>query len=374
MSRRPWAAVLTPAGRSAVATIAVEGPCAVEQVEPLFVSASGRRLSRLDVGAIAFGCWGKPRGEEIVVCRTTRGVEIHCHGGAASSSAILESLSPQVDIATTPTPWLEAEYPGRIEQTAVLALASSSTLPTAARLLSQLHGALRRELDLVVSDLRSENARRAQDRLKSLLEEAPFGQHLTEPWQVVLSGPPNAGKSSLINRILGYERAVVFDQPGTTRDVVSSISPLDGWPVLWCDTAGIREAKDDLEQQGVERALDVGRRADCMLRVLDVEQWRRQAAPDSGESADAIQVINKIDLARDVRLPQGSVGVSAATGQGVSELLELVSRKLTGRAPSDFDRPLLFTKEQVESVETAYTALETLDRQVALETLLEMLR
>ncbi len=383
MSRRLWAALLTPPGRSAVATIAVEGPGAAEIVEALFVSASGRKLSGLAVGAIAFGCWQDQRGEEIVICRTQRGVEIHCHGGAAASTAILNSLRPQVDIETTPTQWLEAEHQGELERAAVIALASSCTQTTAARLLAQLHGSLRRELQSIAEDIDFDRPAIARDRLDDLLDNARFGRHLTKPWQVVLSGPPNVGKSSLVNRILGYDRAIVFDQPGTTRDVVTSSSPLDGWPVTWSDTAGIRESSDHLEQQGVARARTAQNRADCLLHVVDVDHWRRAKSEKQTESATSalstdsdrtIHVINKLDLAADLTLPEGFVGVSAATGQGVKELMDLVGKRLIGKAPAELQAALLFTSEQVEMAESARDALENEDATAALQSVLAMLK
>jgi tRNA modification GTPase len=91
-------------------------------------------------------------------------------------------------------------------------------------------------------------------QLDALLRWSEFGRHLTQPWQVVLTGVPNVGKSSLINRLLGYSRSIVYAEPGTTRDVVTAATAFDGWPVELSDTAGLRDAAGEIEAAGVERA------------------------------------------------------------------------------------------------------------------------
>src|SRR5690606_16577637 len=116
---------------------------------------------------------------------------------------------------------------------------------------------LQREIDAIGDEIaaggedvpaRFEEARR---RLAALVDRAPLGLHLTRPWHVALAGAPNVGKSSLLNAVLGYGRAIVFDQPGTTRDVLDAVTAIDGWPVRLTDGAGLRESVDALEAAGV---------------------------------------------------------------------------------------------------------------------------
>ncbi len=87
--------------------------------------------------------------------------------------------------------------------------------------------------------------------LDAVLRWTDLGTHLATPWRVVLAGAPNVGKSSLINALLGYGRAIVFDQPGTTRDVVTADAAIEGWPITLADTAGLHDASDATESAGI---------------------------------------------------------------------------------------------------------------------------
>jgi tRNA modification GTPase len=100
---------------------------------------------------------------------------------------------------------------------------------------------------------------------------------------VVIAGPPNVGKSSLINALLGYQRAIVFDQPGTTRDVLTATTAIDGWPVELADTAGIREGDDAIETEGVARALAEIRAADLVVEVWDASQETGDRGQGTGD-------------------------------------------------------------------------------------------
>src|SRR5262249_42285045 len=137
----------------------------------------------------------------------------------------------------------------------------------------------------------------AEELIGQLLNRAPLGAHLTQPWRVVIAGPPNVGKSSLINAILGYERAIVFDQPGTTRDVVTAATALDGWPVELADTAGLPAGVDPLDRAGIERETAQADEADCLLLVFDASQpWTHEHELLIERWPSAIVVHNKHDL------------------------------------------------------------------------------
>ena len=138
---------------------------------------------------------------------------------------------------------------------------------------------------------------------------------------VVLTGPPNAGKSSLLNRLLGEPRAIVSDRPGTTRDVIEVSVALAGTLVTLIDTAGLREVEDEVEAEGIARARRAISTADVRIELRDASDLTAQAE----ESNDVIWVANKIDRVSTV--PQGWIGVSALTGDGVDALLTVLGKR-----------------------------------------------
>src|SRR5207248_5393874 len=171
------------------------------------------------------------------------------------------------------------------------------------------------------------DAQREEPRLQSLDRLAGLGRHLTVPWRLVVAGAPNVGKSSLINALAGYQRCVVAATPGTTRDVVTTSLAIDGWPVEIADTAGLRTALADLEQQGIGLARQAVATADLCLWVLDASAalvWPEFSI------ANVCFVINKVDLeaAWDLEQANHAVRVSALTGSGLAGLCAAISQRL----------------------------------------------
>ena len=157
---------------------------------------------------------------------------------------------------------------------------------------------------------------------------------------MVVTGPPNVGKSSLVNALAGYQRSIVMPTPGTTRDVVTTRLAIDGWPVELADTAGLRETADALEAQGVRRAREAAGAADLCLRLVDASAPRPSTADGgtdgtTGADEKAVWVINKIDLpsACHADAVPDAVRVSARTGAGLAELCDAVGRRLVPDAP-----------------------------------------
>ena len=164
------------------------------------------------------------------------------------------------------------------------------------------------------------------DELRQWLER-PRVEPLKDGVRVVVAGPPNAGKSSLINAIAGEERAIVTAVPGTTRDHIEVPLALGGVPILLTDTAGLRETRDEVESIGVERA---GR----LVEVTDVLLWLGEPI-DAPDHPRRIGVHAKADLPERGPVPEGSIAVSSVTGEGIALLLGEIERRARTLLPTE---------------------------------------
>lgn len=356
--------LLTAPGRSALAVLAVEGPRAVEAVTQHFQSANAKPLSSQALNRVIYGHW---RDEDLVVCRTADdAIEIHCHGGSRSSARILQDLAEVGCRQVSPEDWATTHAVNAIEAEAELALSSATTERTARHLLRQCQGALQTEIECIQAALHEQNIELACEKIAVLLSWKEFGLHLTQPWRIVIAGRPNVGKSSLINAIAGYQRAIVYDQPGTTRDVVSVETALDGWPVELNDTAGMHDSTDSLESEGIQRAQQEALRADLLLWVVDAtslgkSHWQdvaavaKEQAKEAGVVLDEVAhliVVNKIDLVEQSKSPSSEfLAISAIEERGLSELLSATTQTLIPRVPAE-NEAIPFTSRQVECLET----------------------
>src|SRR4029077_2665085 len=148
----------------------------------------------------------------------------------------------------TVTTWkkLISPEPATLRTIALRNLTKAMTLRAANVLVDQSLGAFDRAIRRITELFDQSRINAASDGLNRLLRWAPLGRHLTTPWRVAVCGPPNVGKSSLVNALAGFRRTVVTPTPGTTRDVVTTLIALDGWPVELLDTAGVRTTSEVL--------------------------------------------------------------------------------------------------------------------------------
>lgn len=215
--------------------------------------------------------------------------------------------------------------------------------------------------------------------MELLLRTAPEGRLLRRGFRVAIIGRPNAGKSSLLNQLLGHDRAIVSAIPGTTRDTVEETANIRGLPVVFVDTAGLREARDEIEAEGIRRSRIALERAELVLHVVDTSQpWGEEDTRYYSEGArgKSILVANKADLPRRARLPEPgppiAVDVSCLTGEGIERLKdEIKEAAWSGRIDAEMLEVMVNSRHQ-DALERALTAARAARQALALGADLEL--
>jgi tRNA modification GTPase len=298
---------LTPAGQAGMATIGVFGPEAWATVRPFFEPRGP--LANDSVSEVLVGRFGTAVKDDVVIrFRAADDVEIHCHGGPAVIQMVLELLERGGARRSDWRIWLSHTEPKRYAE--ALALCQAPTLRTANLLLNQYHLSIQ-------PDLTADAA------------WAEFGRHLTEPWLVVLAGPPNAGKSTLLNALVGYQRAITAEVPGTTRDLVQVRTAFAGWPIELIDSAGLRKTESTLEAAGIDLTRQACVDADLILWI--VEPTQPVDPPSDWDASKILRIVNKSDLAKEQVGP--GIRVSAKTGAGLDDLVAKAVDRLVPHLP-----------------------------------------
>ncbi len=327
------AAISTPAGEGAIAMVRISGDEAIAVADRIFrgnerpseFPSQSQRLGEIVVGDGAI---------DQVMLSVHRGpasytgddlVEITCHGGVLVTAQVLEACLGAGARAARPGEFTERAFlNGKIDLTqaeAVIDLIRARTDLALRSAREQLEGRLgerigniRAELvqlfahveagiDFPEEGIAPDEGDRLRARLDSirqqmrtLLATAEQGRVLREGLRAVIYGPTNAGKSSLLNRLLGYERAIVSEQPGTTRDTIEEVINLRGIPIRLLDTAGLRESADEIERAGIGRTEKSLAGADLLLQVLDRSVPKPAGFSENSTEQTQITLLNKSDL------------------------------------------------------------------------------
>ena len=353
------AAIATAPGRGGVAVVRVSGSEAfsiAERLTGIRDQGPGIRVGRIanvDEGVILF--FKGPHsytGEDVV--------EFQCHGGTVTPRRVLEAcLAAGARLARRGEFTERAFLNGKLDYDqaeSVLDLVDAKTARAADAALEGLSGRKGRELkslydsaldlstrlehalDVDEGELADDYVRELGSQISDLrsqisgaLRRANEGKILREGALVVLAGPPNAGKSSLMNALLEENRAIVSDIPGTTRDSIEEWLDLDGWPIRLVDTAGLRTSQDEVEGEGVRRAEDLIAKADLVL-------WLRNSEVGEPLNGSIAQLLNRLtsqtlNLSTKCDLGRGpGLNVSAKTGEGLDELKREIVAKLKEKA------------------------------------------
>ena len=346
-------ACLTPAGTGAISVLGLHGPQVWNILQEVFVSRAGKLLPDPGVGPLWLGKIGVEVAEHaVLMVRRVQPLvcEIHCHGGRAAVRYLQDVFAERGLASVTPEEFTYGTSPSRISGAAKTALACALTFRTSAILLDQVGGAFENKIVQIreAGEARPDEAERL---LRDLQTQSAVGRHLTKPFRVAIAGAPNVGKSSLANALAGYARCVVTPIPGTTRDVVTTMIAVDGWPVELADTAGLRAEGDSLEKAGMALARRAVESADLCLWVLDGS--RPPVWPDSGLHQH-IFVVNKSDLppAWDWAIASEAAIVSAQSGMGMVDLCLVVAKRLVPLPPPP-GAAVPFTPELCDIIDSA---------------------
>ena len=365
------AAIATGASVSAIGIVRLSGERAIELADALFRPASGSPMREAAPRTLVYGSLFTRAGEllDLCLCTISRAphsytgedtAEFQCHGSPVVLRALLDELFALGARQALPGEFTKRAFlNGRLELSsaeAVADLIDAESAESAKNAAGQLSGALTARTEGVYAALAdisahyhavldypdediepfrlAEYARTLEDaaaELRAMLSTYERGKLMREGIPAAIIGRPNAGKSSLLNALLGYERAIVTRVPGTTRDTIEEKLRLGGLCLRLIDTAGLRETDDEVERLGVERSRSAMERAELILAVVDgseaptAEDKAILAAAEKAKKA--IVVLSKKDLSdsAEIETTLPVVKLSSVTGEGVDALEAAIS-------------------------------------------------
>ena len=405
------AAISTPAGRGGIGVVRISGPASLEIVSRIFHPESHAPLdtpNRAQLGRVVDAATGEQVDEAILTYfkapRSYTGedvIELSCHGSPVILSRVLEMVTgggariaepgeftfraffnKRIDLAQAQAVRdcinAQTEYQARVA-TKQLGGALSKRLTPIKDALVEIITHLESSVEFVEEDITPEAVSALAAKVERLIESLngiarsfAFGRYVKEGFDLAIVGRPNVGKSSVFNRLVGSDRAIVTALPGTTRDALYETASISGVPVRLIDTAGIRETSDVVETIGIERSRTAIADADISLLVLDASEPLTdddiKLLNDVPEERRII-VFNKTDLLG--RLKPGFLepneqtevlSISALTGDGFDELTGRIFQRLAGDSAAERDDIMITDARQHAAVRSAVEQMRAAHR------------
>ena len=397
-------ALSSGAGRTALAVVRVSGPAAGPALDAIAAPrpkprfAAFRKLRHPDTGEEfdhALVLWfpgpGSETGEDLC--------ELHVHGGRAVLAATFEALAavPGCRPATAGEFARRAFDNGKLDLTTaegIVDLIDAETEAQRRQALRQASGALaslyegwrsglieaRALLEAAIDFSDEPDVERAAAArglaaavrlagdIRAHLDDGRRGEIVREGFRIVLAGPPNVGKSSLMNALARRDVAIVSDEPGTTRDVLEVRLDLGGYVAIVADTAGLREASGAVEQEGIRRARRRAEEADLVIWIMDATTPAGEMPYDLAARAPrTLRVLNKIDAAGARVDASADHAISALTGDGLPALVSALGAIVRGAAGSD-ESPAITQLRHRQQIEACLAALAGISVNVDMDT------
>lgn len=360
------ASLQTPPGRGGIAVIILTGPETDSIIDKLFQPM--RSHQDAGEGKLQLGHITSPDGviDEAILCRRTGLAEINIHGGPAATKAVIAELARHGAQITPPQPMISANFQPAHPKHNNPAIGTEmlEALPNLRGILAT--AAISNQWSAGISALAG-GAETTAAELRTAADGLVVINKLATPAEIVLAGPPNAGKSTLANALVGRQVSISHEQAGTTRDWVRELAFIGGLPVYITDTAGIWDAPDHIDIEAISRAHSRLEQADLVLLLQSETSAELPSWPDAPKT---ISVWTKCDIHRPSEDAQ--LAISAVTGEGMDALSEKI---LANLGLDGFDPTLAraFTDRQAALLNQAARARETGDQSAAKSALDELL-